>query len=293
MEGIIERLKRPFPIEMGLGKKLKSAGAISSFVFLFLWIFAPFQMSGLGDRLMMICLGYGLTTFFVLLILNVGVQTALPFLFRDQRWTLFHEIMWVLIIILTIAIGNLFYSYYIGVADLRLSNFLYLGGYTVAVGIFPTVVSLFYREFKLRRHFESESDQVNHELATHPPTDVLNRGERIIIPAENPKDNLEVNTSDLLFIQAAENYIEVHTRNHQKTTKHILRNSLGAVTDQLEKEGGHFFRCHKSYLVNVSQVQKVSGNAQGYKLHLLDTDMMIPVSRRYNDILHDRLAIRP
>lgn len=292
MEGIIERLQRPFPIEIGLGKKLKSAGAISGFVFLFLWIFAPFQMDGLGDRLMMICLGYGLTTFFILLLLNVGVQAALPFLFREQRWTLFHEIVWVLLIILIIAIGNLFYSHYIGIAALRLSNFLYFGGYTVAVGVFPTVVSLFYREFKLRRHFESESDQVNHELAAHPPTNVNSR-ERIIIPAENPKDNLEVNTSDLLFIQAAENYIEVHIRNHQKTTRHILRNTLGAVADQLETERGHFFRCHKSYLVNVSQVQKVSGNAQGYKLHLLDTDLMIPVSRRYNDILHDRLAIRP
>jgi hypothetical protein len=292
MEGIIERLQRPFPIEMGLWKKLKSAGAISGFVFLFLWIFAPFQMNGLGDRLMMICLGYGLTTFFILLLLNVGVQTALPGLFREQRWTLFHEIMWVLIIILTIAIGNLFYSNFIGIAALRLSNFLYLGGYTVAVGVFPIMVSLFYREFTLRRHFEVESELVNHELAAHPPA-LVKENEIMVIPAENPRDNLEIHASDLLFIQAAENYIEVHTRNHQKTTKHILRNTLGAVTDQLETEGSHFFRCHKSYLVNVNQVQKVSGNAQGYKLHLADTDLMIPVSRRYNDILHDRLAIHP
>ena len=292
MERIIKKLKRPFPIETGLRQKFITAGYISGFVFLFLWIFAPFQMNGLGDRLMMICLGYGLTTFFILVILNMGVQAALPFLSREQRWTLFHEIVWVLIIILTIAIGNLLYSNFIGIAALRLSNFLYFGSYTVAVGVFPTVVSLFYREYKLRRHFETESDQVNHELATHPPTD-LNRSVRIIIPAENPRDNLEIHASDLLFIQAAENYIEVHTRNHQKTTKHILRNSLGAVTDQLETERGPFFRCHKSYLVNVSHVQKVSGNAQGYKLHLADTDLMIPVSRRYNNILHDRLAIRP
>lgn len=292
MERIIKKLKRPFPIETGLRQKFITAGYISGFVFLFLWIFAPFQMNGLGDRLMMICLGYGLTTFFILVILNMGVQAALPFLFREQRWTLFHEIVWVLIIILTIAIGNLLYSNFIGIAALRLSSFLNLGGYTVAVGIFPIMVSLFYREFTLRRHFEVESELVNHELAVHPPA-LVKENEIMVIPAENPRDNLEIHASDLLFIQAAENYIEVHTRNHQKITKHILRNSLGAVTDQLETERGPFFRCHKSYLVNVSHVHKVSGNAQGYKLHLADTDLMIPVSRRYNDILYDRLAIRP
>jgi DNA-binding LytR/AlgR family response regulator len=45
----------------------------------------------------------------------------------------------------------------------------------------------------------------------------------------------------------------------------------------------NIYRCHKSYLVNLAKVNHVSGNAQGYKLHLKDVEDQIPVSRKLNE----------
>ena len=40
-------------------------------------------------------------------------------------------------------------------------------------------------------------------------------------------------------------------------------------------------RCHRSYLVNTALVDYVSGNAQGYQLHLKGTDQEVPVGRTF------------
>jgi DNA-binding LytR/AlgR family response regulator len=75
-------------------------------------------------------------------------------------------------------------------------------------------------------------------------------------------------------------------------SKKLLRNSLKAVTESLV-EHPQLFRCHKSYLVNLLNVVHVSGNAQGYKLHLLNTDFRVPVSRQHNEEIKKRLAGTP
>ena len=59
----------------------------------------------------------------------------------------------------------------------------------------------------------------------------------------------------------------------------------------VEKDFPQFFRCHKSYLVNLHQVKHISGNAQGHKLHLFYGDELIPVSRKNNSIIKEKLEI--
>ena len=40
-------------------------------------------------------------------------------------------------------------------------------------------------------------------------------------------------------------------------------------------------RCHKSYLINIHQISRVSGNSRGYSLHFVDDMDPIPISRGY------------
>jgi DNA-binding LytR/AlgR family response regulator len=39
------------------------------------------------------------------------------------------------------------------------------------------------------------------------------------------------------------------------------------------------YKTHRSYLVNLNYVEHVTGNAQGYKLHLNSHEEKIPVAR--------------
>ena len=60
--------------------------------------------------------------------------------------------------------------------------------------------------------------------------------------------------------------------------REIIRNTLKKTEDVIEKYS-NFVRCHKSYIVNLSKLKKVTGNAQGYKLIFEQLDFKIPVSR--------------
>ena len=54
-----------------------------------------------------------------------------------------------------------------------------------------------------------------------------------------------------------------------------------------------FFRCHRAYIINLDKVEHVEGNAQGYKVRLINTEESIPVSRNLNNEFSDKLlAIR-
>lgn len=64
----------------------------------------------------------------------------------------------------------------------------------------------------------------------------------------------------------------------------MLRSTLRRMEDALAS-WPQFFRCHRTYLVNLDKVAHVSGNAQGYRLHLEGLDDTIPVSRNLNDIV--------
>ncbi len=74
----------------------------------------------------------------------------------------------------------------------------------------------------------------------------------------------------------------VYLKNGQPV-KPLLRSSLSRLEGQINRPD--IVRCHRSFVVNLDRVEKVTGNAQGYKLHLLDGQFQIPVARKYNDSL--------
>ena len=68
--------------------------------------------------------------------------------------------------------------------------------------------------------------------------------------------------------------------------KALLRSSLSHLETQLP---GPVVRCHRSYLVNLHQVGQVTGNAQGYRLHLHGGQAVVPVARRYAETVLGQL----
>jgi hypothetical protein len=75
----------------------------------------------------------------------------------------------------------------------------------------------------------------------------------------------------------------------------------GGTLDGLERGSGHafvcvpggapqFYRCHRTCLVNLYRVYKVSGNAQGYKLHVEGVEELSPVSRSLNEVIREKLG---
>ncbi|WP_158550010.1 LytR/AlgR family response regulator transcription factor [Runella aurantiaca] len=101
----------------------------------------------------------------------------------------------------------------------------------------------------------------------------------LTLVAENGKDKLTILPQHLCYIEADDNYVTVVFQEEQKIRKELLRSSLGRIESQIR--ASHIRRCHRSYMVNLQKVYRVSGNAQGYKLHLWQVAEPLPVSRGY------------
>jgi hypothetical protein len=238
----------------------------------------------------MVALGFGFTTTVVMWILNLAILPRLGSWVLESNWTIWKEISWSLVVVFGISIGNFLFSKWMGFTANNWHTLLVFCKYTLAVGIFPITISILIKEIRLRHQFENSSDIINSEIHSIPePTS----SSVIVLNSENKDEKLELPMNSLVFAQAAGNYIEVHYQHDHLIKKYLLRNTLTSVTAYLEHTDSRFFRCHKSFLVNTHHVDRVSGNAQGYKLHLSGTDVLIPVSRQHNDNLTDRLTAHP
>lgn len=147
----------------------------------------------------------------------------------------------------------------------------------MAVGIIPaSVITLINYNRLLRKHLTTDFRVKGHSAEASLP-------KQLTLMAENEKDSLTVSADDLLFIESANNYSEVVFWRDEKREKKLLRSSLSRIEEQIQDAG--IVRCHRSYIVNLRQVENISGNAQGYKLQLKNEASVLPVARRYGDLV--------
>ncbi len=82
---------------------------------------------------------------------------------------------------------------------------------------------------------------------------------------------LKIYLEDILFVEALQNYVAIHT----KDKKHITYLTLGNVSEYLPED--EFIKTHKSFIVPVKKVESIEGNELRIGGHL------IPISRNLKD----------
>ncbi len=100
----------------------------------------------------------------------------------------------------------------------------------------------------------------------------------IVIKGRSKTDVMSIRPSQLLYIKSSSNYCEVYFLNHDDIPKkEIFRISLKELQDQLKNPT--FMRVHKSYILSLSKIVHISGNANNTIAQLMDTDTKIPIAR--------------
>ncbi|MDB5239954.1 MAG: LytTR family transcriptional regulator [Spirosoma sp.] len=303
-------LSQPYPTEESIQKRLIKAALISLFIGLFLLIFQPF---GLDDWQTPAkpgkMLGFGLVTFLVMIADSFLLPGLFPHHFSDSRWTIGKEIVRTILLIAVIAICNRFYLDRLFGASSTVEGWMQMMGMTFVIGIFPTVVAVLTNYIiQLRRYSQSAAKLLDYSdslawkesplqerESTAQTNDVLNT--TLTLVADNEKDRLRLPADSLLFIESSDNYCTVAYLKSDPTgsgqpSKPLLRSSLSRLETQITGHA-HLVRCHRSYIVNLDRVERITGNAQGYKLHLLGGQFQIPVARRFNDSLISRIKSMP
>ncbi|MDJ1495830.1 LytTR family DNA-binding domain-containing protein [Cytophagaceae bacterium DM2B3-1] len=265
-------LNQPYPFREVT--KRDSIGIVLAGLFVagFLVFFQPFGIYQWNTEYKVLKIaGYGLVTILVLLIDFYGIRLQWISFFNEKSWKVWKEIGWVVFILLSVTIGNYLYNMWIlDTATFRFHNFLVTAITTFSIGIFPTTGFVLANYIVRLRHY---SKPVEIHSPVYPEFSVVE------LIAENEKDRLVVKSSQLLYIESADNYCTVCIQTEGRITKELIRSSLTRLESQVSVSD--IIRCHRSYIVNLEQVTRISGNAQGYKLHLSGQEEAIPVARKY------------
>ncbi len=96
-----------------------------------------------------------------------------------------------------------------------------------------------------------------------------------------------VDMADVLWIQAAENYVELHTA----TSRHLVHTTMQSLLSRLDPDV--FARIHRSTIVNVRHVVQIEAAAPGDYVLTLDNGFSIQSSRTYNEIIKRWVSNRP
>lgn len=87
----------------------------------------------------------------------------------------------------------------------------------------------------------------------------------------------------VIAVEAAENYVVLY---RSDGTKEMIRATLKDTAGQYKD----LLQCHRSFLIYLGAIEKASGNAQGLKLSLKGTDLVVPVSRAYVKKIREAMA---
>lgn len=88
-----------------------------------------------------------------------------------------------------------------------------------------------------------------------------------------------VNISEILFVSAAEKYVELNTAKG----KYLLRQTMNNLEEELDQN--KFVRIHRSYIINIEQIKEIQPWSHGDYIVLLKNGEKLSMSRRYKDNL--------
>ena len=281
-------LTQPFPGYVSTVRMVRFTLLAGFVVFLILFLFKPFNIDGPQNHFSVWhALLYGLGTF-VTATLNAYL---LPVLFRsffqEQRWNVGKELVMMAWQVVSISFINLVITHFLYEENFSLPRIFKFLWITAAVGIFPVALIILLKQQILYRRYtykaaELESKLQQKAVITEPRTELVLLPQTVLLTGDNQHELLQLALTDIRFISAADNYIKVHHSEAGKLVQTVLRSTLKKAESLLENHP-QLFRCHRAYIVNLAVVSHISGNAQGFKLHLHDVPEPIPVSRNLND----------
>lgn len=284
---MLEYLKRPCPILDTNRSKFLLAFSVAVFVFLFLITFQPF---GILDEIhrskLFVATGYALIAF-VLCQVYTFVWNGYAAK-KDINVTVGMSILVAFILITIIGITNHFFGLYVHNPEFIKQETLPVFFtksvlFTHAVGLFPFVFITFHFESKLRTYhlgksasFVAQKYEVSNNL--------------IVIAGEGQDQSIEFTSDSFRFARASGNYVEFHLIKEGAAKKELQRLTLSKLEEQFAQHSFPTMKTHRSYIVNLSKIESVNGNAQGYALKLDGLEERVPVSRYkvndFNDLMN-------
>ena len=171
-------------------------------------------------------------------------------------------------------------------------NKLSLGNYLetlVIIAFLSFAIGLYWR-FKFRsRYLAAELEEtrlLNEQLKrlqtssqdSQPTQEAsINQNSQITLEGTT-NEHVTLKISNLLYIEAVGNYVKVMQIHDGEVKTNMLRATMKQMEDALQAYP-MIVRCHRAFMVNLSQVEQISSNSRAMQLVMHHTHDAIPVSR--------------
>ncbi len=269
-----------YPLRYKHGNLVKASAVLFSIIFFFLLLFEPFGVYGPEQKLnyVIIC---GLHALSPTIIFFTYFSTLNYFRRKSatsETWSVFKEYSHVAAILLLTGIASFLmrdliynnpYNWSLRYLWEEIRN-CYLAGSLV-------YILLTFANFYFRSKRNSAQATLLFPLACNDEHTAGSIAE-IAIKTQVKQDDFSFIASNLLFAKAEGNYVELTLYANGSVTTELKRISLRQFESQIVAYP-FFFRCHRAYLVNMAQIEKVAGNSQGYLLSFNGAADKVPVSR--------------
>jgi hypothetical protein len=219
--------------------------------------------------------GFGLV-FFVVYVLWARIENVW-YNHKNKRWEITYEIVSFILFILISSVPIHFYNQ-VFLNDFfdstfRGSEYVKHGLWFFKHSIVPTMVVLLPFYIYLRNKF---GELITPESLGEIDFQGINKGEKITIKKEA-----------LLFIKASENYVDIYYSKDNAIQHKTFRNTLTVIHEQAP----FLHKSHRSYLVNISAIKKISGNSQNARIAFHQDGLEIPLSKSYYKTIKLALSI--
>ncbi|PRY89169.1 LytR/AlgR family response regulator transcription factor [Mongoliibacter ruber] len=196
---------------------------------------------------------------------------------NEDNWNVGSEITLISGVLLTIGISQFLVRdmIYANPDNWSMRYFLEEIRNTFMVGVLFAVILVPMNYLRLMKAHLKTAQTLN----SHHQPDLIHQKEKFHpIVTQQKSDDFELNTDDFLFAKSEGNYLEIFFEKEDGTNKILKRMTMKELESQLDSFP-HFFKTHRSFLINLKKVKKVKGNAQGYQLEIKYYSDSLPVSR--------------
>ncbi len=277
LKAINEYINKPFPFIESKKHRLFASVLFSVFIYLFLIVFRPFNISSIQYYKPILILGFPIITFVVLLFSFFILPVVFKNFFSFDRWTIKKNGVFIILQFLFVSILNWMYNSIIGNGTIEQHGFVFFILITISVGIFPTFLLIYFIEKTLS--FKNEKT-ANFFTQKNKNSEKQRNSVSVSFVSKNNNETINIKLEQLLCLKSEGNYLKVFFTEENKTVSKIIRNSMAKIEEQLNRFD-NIKRCHRSYLVNFDNINKITGNARSFNLHITNLEFSVPVSRGF------------
>ncbi|WP_090078161.1 LytTR family DNA-binding domain-containing protein [Halpernia frigidisoli] len=120
------------------------------------------------------------------------------------------------------------------------------------------------------------------------PISVENKPE-VVIKGNSQNENIKFSEKNFLMANAQSNYVDIYYLKDDVLRKEMIRSTLSNIIKEIPTAE----QVHRSYIVNPSQIEKISGNTRKGSIAIRHIKEEVPISPKYFLGVKEYLQSRP